>query len=80
MNYEDLKSTGVRFYEKDFRDGGIYLWTREYWLVNNNVYFHDVHPNLNRYTGHTDTYFYDTADGFVESDGAMDALQKTLQG
>jgi hypothetical protein len=58
MNYKDLSKTGVKFYEVDHYDGGIYLNTSECWLVDNNIYIHKIHPNANRYTGRTDTYFY----------------------
>jgi hypothetical protein len=82
MNYSDLAKSGIKFYEEDHYDGGIYLNTFEYWLVGNNIYIHEIHPNLNRYTGKTDTYFYTDTKSNLAYDlcaDAEEALKKVLQ-
>lgn len=81
MNYRDLSKTGIKFYEVDHYDGGIYLNTSEYWLEGNNIYIHEIHPNANRYTGKTDTYFYTDTKSNLEYDlgsEAAEALKKVL--
>lgn len=78
MNYDELKKAGIKFYEEDNRDGGIYLGTNEYWVVGNDIYVHEIHTNTNRYTGKTNTYFYKTADKFFHNEEAEKALIKTI--
>jgi DNA-binding XRE family transcriptional regulator len=55
MTYQRLKELGTLIATKDYYDGGIYLWTHETWFCQGRVYIHDEHPNLNRYTGKTET-------------------------
>jgi DNA-binding XRE family transcriptional regulator len=55
MTYPVLKAKGHKFYEIDHYDGGIYLYTDEYWVCNGQFFIHSEHPNANRYTGRTCT-------------------------
>jgi DNA-binding Xre family transcriptional regulator len=58
MTYPVLKANGHKFWEQDHYDGGIYLYTDEYWACDGMFYIHSEHPNANRYTGRTTTECY----------------------
>ncbi len=51
MTYAELKAKGVKIQESDRYDGGIYLGTNEYYILNGSIYLHEYNSNLSQYTG-----------------------------
>lgn len=56
MAYNELIEKGTKVFEEDFYNGGIYLYTIEYWIYDGIMYIHENHPNSMQYTGKTKTY------------------------
>lgn len=62
MNYDELKMYGKMVATKDWYVNGIYSNTNELWVLDDNVYMHEEHPNKNTYTGETCTYYVGKVD------------------
>lgn len=56
MTYSELKKKGTKVYEEDHYNGGIWLYTEEYWACRGILYIHEEHSNSLQYTGKTKTY------------------------
>ena len=56
MTNEYLEKNAVKIDVVDMRDGGIYLGTHTFYLLDNCLYASEYHSNLNRYTGNNKTY------------------------
>lgn len=68
MTYEELKAKGTFVNEEDRYNGGIYLGTSYYYVLNDTLYKREEHTNLNSYTGETST--------FILIDNVAAALEK----
>ena len=56
MTYTEIQKVGQKIDERDFYDGGIYFYTKEWWITPNGLFIRADHSNANRYTGKTETY------------------------
>jgi hypothetical protein len=56
MKYEELKDNGKLIENRDWTENGLYLYTSEFYEMNNSLYRRDTHPNTLKYTGETRTH------------------------